>query len=108
MSANNEISESVRLPKSVPVMLLFGALVWVVTFIWGLSQRDSDLSYSTRDIQRLELNVNRLETEFASIRESVQRQAVATARIEESTKSINQNIEALGRQIERKFAEANL
>ena len=80
--------DSWHLSKSVPITLIFGLLVQGAAIVWTVSMMMSDIQDNAEDIVAIEQRMGRLE-------DSVQRQAVALARIDENIKAIRSSVEKM-------------
>ena len=81
-------SDNWHLSKSVPITLIFGLLVQGAAIVWTVSMMMSDIEANREDIIAIEERMGRVEA-------SVQRQAIALARIDENIKAIRSSVEKM-------------
>jgi len=87
-----------HLNKAVSLSIIGALLVYAAAFVWYASEMNATVAQHSRDISRLSQEQTRASRE-------TNQQAVQLARIEENTRHLATQIDALVRQLERRFAE---
>jgi hypothetical protein len=97
-----------HLSKNLSIGIIISLVFYGLSFVWYASEMNSTVRQQGIDLRQVESvhaqDFDRLNREFASIREGSQQQAIQLVRIEENTRNLVNRMDEFIRQAERNNA----